>query len=206
MRAKRGAAGREQGAPVRRPRQALPAPCSPVPAAFTLVELLVTIAVLAVLMAIALPTYQKIAAGGKATACVGNLRQIGVALHAYLGEHNMIMPSLAAGRKRLEDDVPVIDNTLDRYVKDKRVFRCPADRMRYAEQTGTSYHWNVTLNGQALASLHFLQLTDEHSRIPIIADKEGFHPYIDNKVNILYADGRATKDLKFWSETEEPRK
>ncbi len=167
---------------------------------FTLVELLVTIAILAVLMAIAVPTYQKIAAGGQATACVGNLRQIGVALGTYLGEHNMTMPHLAAGRKRLEDDVPVIDNTLDRYLADKRVFRCPGDRMRFAETTGTSYHWNVTLNDQALASLRFLQLTEEQSRIPIIGDKEGFHPYIDNRVNILYADGHATKDLKFWSE------
>lgn len=170
--------------------------------AFTLLELLVTIAVLAVLLAIAIPVYSKIAAGGKATACVGNLRQIGVALSTYLGEHNMTMPSLAAGRKRLEDDVPVIDNTLNRYVKDKRVFRCPADSKHFAETTGTSYHWNVTLNGQALASLRFLRLTDEPSRIPILGDKEGFHPYIDNRVNILYADGHATKDLKFWSETE----
>jgi prepilin-type processing-associated H-X9-DG protein len=33
-----------------------------------------------------------------------------------------------------------------------------------------------------------------------MSDKEGFHPYLDKKVNILYADGHATKDLKFSTE------
>ena len=42
-------------------------------------------------------------------------------------------------------------------------------------------------------------LVDQHSRIPILGDKEGFHPYLQNKVNILYADGHATKDVKFFT-------
>jgi len=31
----------------------------------------------------------------------------------------------------------------------------------------------------------------------VILDKEGFHPFAANKVNVLYADGHASQDLKF---------
>lgn len=165
---------------------------------FTIMELLVVIAVIAVLAALAAPLYQRVAESGRSAGCVSNLRQLGAALNLYVSENNNTMPALAAGRKSLEEeDVAVIDNTLDKFVQEKSVFACPADRAGHAQRTGTSYYWNVALNNQSLASLNFFNLTEEHSRIPILADKEGFHPYTENKVNILYADGHATKNLSF---------
>jgi prepilin-type processing-associated H-X9-DG protein len=157
------------------------------------------IAILSVLVALVYPAYQRITESGRATQCVGNLRQIGAALNTYLAENNMKMPELKTARAALDEDVPVIDNTLDRYLTARKVFACPADP-KFAAVTGTSYAWNVALNGQALASLNFLNLAHEHSRIPILSDKEGFHPYLDDRVNILYADGHATKELKFAGE------
>ena len=164
--------------------------------AFTLMELIVVVAVIAVLAAILLPVFQRVLGSGRATACVSNLRQLSAALNMYLADNNNTMPVLKAGREKLIDDVPVIDNTLDKYTPDKAVFACPADP-RLAAATGTSYHWNVALNGQAMGSLNFFGVTDQHSRIPVMGDKEGFHPYLKNKVNVLYADGHATKELKF---------
>jgi len=169
-------------------------------AAFTLAELLVVLAIVAVLAALAYPAYQRVVESGRATACTSNLRQLGVALAVYLGENNNTMPTLKTARASVAEEVPVIDNTLDRYIPTKVVFACPADFGGFAAKTGTSYLWNVTLNGQALASLNFLGFTADHSHIPVLSDKEGFHPYIDNKVNILYADGHATKDAKFFVE------
>lgn len=166
--------------------------------AFTLMELLVVIGVIAVLGAIIFPVYRRVTASGRATACISNLRQLSVALQGYLTDHNNTMPVLKAGREKVTDDVPVIDNTLDRYAGDTRVFACPADR-HFAAASGTSYVWNVALNGQVLGGLNFMGLVDQHSRIPVLGDKEGFHPYLLNKVNILYADGHATKDLKFFT-------
>lgn len=169
-------------------------------AAFTLVELLVVIAIIAVLAALVYPAYQRVIQSGRATACTSNLRQLGAALALYLGENNNTMPTLKTARPSVADDMPVIDNTLDKYVPAKGVFACPADLQGFATRTGTSYIWNVTLNGQALASLNFLGLVQDHSHIPIMSDKEGFHPYLADKVNILYADGHATKDVKFFTE------
>ena len=161
---------------------------------FTLLELLVVLGIIAVLATIAVPVYQRIVESGRATACLGNLRQIGAGLTLYLGENNLKMPTLRGGRASLTEDVPVIDNTLDRYIKDKRVFACPADQRGLAATTGTSYYWNVALNGQTLASLNFMKYIEDQSRIPILLDKEAFHPYVANKVNILYGDGHAASN------------
>ena len=130
---------------------------------------------------------------------MGNLRQMGVALSLYIGEHNGIFPMLAAGRAAIsQQDVQVIDNTLNRYLTDSRVFACPADGKGLAASTGTSYYWDTVLNNQPVGHLVFLGIADP-TRIPVLSDKEGFHPYIQNKVNILYADGHAGKDLNFYT-------
>lgn len=167
--------------------------------AFTLLELLAVLTIIGLLSALIYPVYQRVVAGGRAAACLSNLRQLGVALNAYLNDNNMKMPALQMGRERTNQDVPVIDNTLDKYIPDKRVFACPADLQGFATNTGTSYCWNVALNGQAVASLNFLAMVTDTTHIPILADKEGFHPYLDNKVNILYADGHVTKDVSFFT-------
>lgn len=168
-------------------------------AAFTLVELLVVLAILGVLAGLVFPVYQRITAKARATECVSHLRQLGVALNLYLEEHEQRMPVLEIARASKQEDVAVIDNTLDKYVKEPRIFACPADLKGFAARTGTSYCWNVALNDQPLANLNFLQLVTDHTHIPILSDKEGFHPYLEDKVNVLYADGHATKDVKFFT-------
>jgi prepilin-type N-terminal cleavage/methylation domain-containing protein/prepilin-type processing-associated H-X9-DG protein len=167
--------------------------------AFTLVELLVVIAIIGMLLALIFPVYERSVAGSRAAGCTSNLRQLGVALNAYLNENNMMMPTLQIARSSINDNVPVIDTTLDKYLPDKRVFACPGDNQGLALKTGTSYWWNVALNGQAVASLNFLSLVTDTTHIPILADKAGFHPYLDNKVNLLYADGHVTKDVSFFT-------
>lgn len=167
--------------------------------AFTLLELLVVVAVIAVLAALAYPLVATYQDKGRAVLCMQHLRTLGAALNLYLGENNLMMPKLVLGRERITDDVPTIDNTLDRYLSDKKAFACPSDK-HYAKLTGTSYHWNNALNGQSLAGLNFLGMGDQPAHIPVMGDKEGFHRDPDHKVNILYADGRASKELSFLQE------
>ena len=166
--------------------------------AFTLLEILVVLVIIAGLTALAIPTFQRVLESGRATSCVSNLRNLGVALSVYLAEHNMMMPTLKTGRATRDEDLPTIDNTLDKYVKDRSVFACASDR-KWAAMSGTSYSWNNALNGQRATNLNFLGVVTHQSRIPVLGDKEGFHPYTESKVNILYADGHATKDVNFFT-------
>lgn len=172
---------------------------------FTLLEIIVVIGIIFLLMLLAVPAYFRSMRNGKAAACMGHLRQIGLGLNSYLSDHEMTMPAMEAGRRDRSEDVPVLDTTLAKYVRDARVFACPDDRKKFAEKTGTSYFWNVAMNGQKVGNLNFLQLIKEQSRIPLVSDKEQFHPYSENKINVLYADGSASQSLKFVVPEPEPQ-
>ena len=61
--------------------------------AFSLVELLVTLAVIAILIALMLPAVQAARESARALQCKSNLRQIGLALHNYHGVYNGFPPA-----------------------------------------------------------------------------------------------------------------
>ena len=63
-------------------------------AGFTLVELLVTLGVIGVLAGLLLPAVQAARESARRAQCTANLRQIGIALHAYEATHNMFPSSL----------------------------------------------------------------------------------------------------------------
>src|SRR6266576_3896697 len=62
------------------------------PRAFTLVELLVVIAITAILAALLLPVLAHAKGRGTSTFCLNNLRQLGLALHLYAGDHDDALP------------------------------------------------------------------------------------------------------------------
>lgn len=61
--------------------------------AFTLVELLVVIGIIAMLIAILLPALNKARESARTVACQSNLRQVGQAFHLYLSSHDGTFPA-----------------------------------------------------------------------------------------------------------------
>ena len=172
---------------------------------FTLLEILVVIAIIAVLAALGYPAFDRTRRSSKAVACLQNLRQIGSGLAQYLGDHDGSFPTLVLARNSKEDKVPTLDTELASYVKEPSVFTCPDDQKNLGKLTGTSYLWNPKLNGQKLAALtvQFVPESplEDPSRIMVIGDKEGWHPFLKNKLNVLYADCHVSQELTFVDDT-----
>lgn len=79
---------------------------------FTLTELLVVVAIIALLMAILLPVYTLARRAAQRTVCISNLRQIGLAVRMYRDDY---------------DELPPYLSKIYPYVREGRVFICPVD-------------------------------------------------------------------------------
>lgn len=164
--------------------------------AFTLIELLVVIGVIALIIGITIPALSKAREVSRSTGCLSNLRQIGVLTNAYLVDHDGILPTLA-NRETTADPRPAMDTVFVRPGEATAVFDCPADEQDLFEASGASYFWNFTVNGQRVERIFSIIGGSDSSRVPLASDKAGFHPETKDKVNILYADGHASKELAF---------
>ncbi len=164
--------------------------------AFTLVELLVVIAVIGILAGLLLPALGRAVEAGRSTACLGNLHQCGLALQLYVQDNNNRLPFMRDAAFDTNPPpagaaLPTMDVVLSNYLGNVNVLRCPSDKKGIFEQTRSSYSWNSLLNGQDADHLRVFGLDFDPHQIPVMFDKEAFHQVRGPKkgVNYLYADG-----------------
>ena len=105
-------------------------------AGFTLIEMMVVIAVIVILVGILVPVVGRARAGGLQAACLANLRQIHVALHLYADANRTSLPDPSATLESWE-------SLLRRHVPTAGIYHCPADGGLF-EKLRSSYDWRDT--------------------------------------------------------------
>jgi len=115
----------------------------PVQRAFTLIEVLVVIAIIIGLAAILIPSLRSALESAKATKDLSNLRQIGVLMQAYLNDKDGILPVINAAPGIGTIVLPVI---YPKYVATKKVFQSPFDKRTGSETDSAPVSYGINVN------------------------------------------------------------
>lgn len=108
---------------------------------FTLLEILIVIAIIGLLAAILFPVFASVREGARRGACLSNLRQLGQAITMYTGDHDYYPHAVDVAdryapqmwqNQAVADGfdlqaIPLLHEVLDSYVKNPLVWRCPSD-------------------------------------------------------------------------------
>lgn len=154
---------------------------------FSLVELLVVLGVVALLIAIALPTVRGASRAARRTVCLNNLRSLQLATRMFTDDHQGLLPLATTGVWVGVGDVAPL-NDLARYmsapppreVKSEVVgltapYLCPADR-GYAERTGFSYGYLpatfMSIEGQEPVSRRYARFP----KLVLFGERGLWHP------------------------------
>ena len=181
--------------------------------AFTLLELLCVITVIAILAGLIMPVYQNTTQRAYDTKCMNNLRQIGLAANSAANDNDNTYPLIEIdGNTNMVNDIlgdpnaPVLTlpEALKPYGITQEVLKCPADLKTnnyYAQQNpNSSYMWSpYSEDDSSLVPTIFSrrrgQVQISPSRLQLASDWSAVHFASDGKLGdgkmiyVVYGDG-----------------
>jgi prepilin-type N-terminal cleavage/methylation domain-containing protein/prepilin-type processing-associated H-X9-DG protein len=176
--------------------------------AFTLIELLVVIAIIAILAAILFPVFAKARERAKATTCINNEKQIGIALTQYASDYDERYPPERPGGASWVLGSPTWKDALDPLIKSKQVWQCPGNDFAWAFTNTTfgvgkvgdecgRYPRSYAYNGD----IFYINTTSQHSSVPLSAFKNPAGTILFVESRASYSDLPADGGTSVWAET-----
>lgn len=169
---------------------------------FTIIELLVTIGIIALLISILIPTLQRVRASSWRAKCLVNASEIATSVETFAGDHNGRLPenrTLTSGNTYITWRGQFIR---DEYVTDQSTWACPAHRnpgprselgsmddgARCVEDATSSY----ALNGHVLWRRDSI---DDDAKRPANVVRRPSHTILIAETNRLNADLRVSPPI-----------
>lgn len=142
-----------------------PARSSRSAAAFTLIELLVVIVIIAILAGIALPVFSRINERATVIEDANNLRQLGIAMQAYINDNDDFAPeaaSWAQGSGGGGGGGATTQGLYNTYVESFEVFKSPFDARPGGDSTTfpISYGMNANMAGTGTNTARWSKLSN----------------------------------------------
>jgi prepilin-type N-terminal cleavage/methylation domain-containing protein/prepilin-type processing-associated H-X9-DG protein len=171
-----------------------------IPSGFTLVELLLSMAIIAMLIGLATPQIKRAMTKAQSAKCLNNLRQIGISAHLYAADNNNRFPLVESmpSNEVYEADVNGINpkplyETLAPYGLSREALKCPSDLAgpNFFAQEGSSYQWRNVVDDELASAVKIYgrrggTRTPSSAMVVICTDYDNVH---GGRGNRLYADG-----------------
>ncbi|HAB16791.1 MAG TPA: type II secretion system protein [Verrucomicrobiota bacterium] len=194
--------------------------------AFTLIELLLTSALIVVLTGLLLPGLKRAQAKAHAVACLSNLRQWGTATLLWSADHNGLLPPDGSPNGRSIEEGWYVDlprlmeipayhqepwRTNSRIALGRSVWICPANARRSNSNNLFHYCLNGHINGEGTGNQAPLHLVPEPSRavwlfdngkLAAVAGPNNVHTNLHQRgAQFVFLDGHAAHHLNsdYWN-------
>ncbi len=112
--------------------------------AFTLLEIIIVVAILALLAAILFPVFSRAREKARAATCLSNYKQVGLAIHLYAQDNDDLSPVNGGSFAGLVSDCAP-------YIHSDKVFVCPDDNDRLEEGRAGSYRVPSLYQGKPMS-------------------------------------------------------
>ncbi len=128
---------------------------------FTLIELLVVVAIVSILAAILFPVFQKVRENARRTACLSNLRQVGMATVQYAQDNDEMFVATERGGEIDDAHEYYWGDMLQPYIQSWVMLHCPdsaqtiefkSGPIAYSEQWTYDYGINDVVGGTAICT------------------------------------------------------